>query len=209
MFLRIPAVLLAILGLLILLTSSRLVNWMLSFVPQDHLFKRPFFRKFLYVWPIWFIGLMCLYFAVWISISGPSTELMKSDKNCLKLLQDGVITKAQVDSVCYQRLAPSGWKVVYKFSLTEPSTGKVQTYWGSSQGPKHYYSGLSKGNSIQVIYLPVNPDINSEIRCFVNDPSYRYTFEETGKLELLNKFKDYSEDRHYSFEEWNQLQWKK
>jgi hypothetical protein len=126
------------------------------------------------------------------------------------LLEDGKITLGEVFKSGYQRFGlRKSYRLIYKFKAKEPSTSEEKTYWGSAEGPTKYYAGLAAGDTVEVIYGSLNPKINCEIREFLNNPNYRQTFNKTGKLHLLDKFKDKYEMEDYSFEEWYKLQWQK
>lgn len=135
--------------------------------------------------------------------------LMVKDANRIALLENGAITQGQVVKVYYQRAAPEGWRLDYNFLVEDPCTQEVRTYVGSVQGPKKYYAYLSKGDPQTIIYWPVKPEVNCEIRCFLNDPSYRWTFKKAGKLKLLDKFRNKYKIEDYSTKEWCDLLWQK
>jgi hypothetical protein len=138
--------------------------------------------------------------------SGPSMKELKNDENKIELLKNGLITKGNTTRVFYQLLASSGWKVIYQFHVEDPLTHEKKKYYGSAQGPKRYFSGLSKGEPIEVIYNPLNPNINCEIKSFLNHPSFRYTFKRYNELKLLDKFRNKYEIEEFSFNEWYDLQ---
>lgn len=139
----------------------------------------------------------------------PWRTLMVKDTNRIALLENGEITQGQVVKVYYQRGAPNGWTLDYNFLVEDPCTQEISTYEGSAQGPKKYYAYLSKGDPQTIIYWPVKPEVNCEIRYFLNHPDYRWTFKKAGKLKLLDKFRNKYEIEDYSTKEWFKLQWQK
>lgn len=164
----------------------------------------------LYVWPLRIIGIISITFAFLFAISGPPMTKIRKDDNRIALLENGKIIKGEVIKKNYQLLASQGWKVIYKFYVEDPRTHKERIYYGAAQGPKKYYGSLSKGDSLTIIYNPVDPKVNCEIRYFLNHPSFRSTFERNNKLKLLlSKFGDKYEIEDYSFKEWYRLQWQK
>ncbi|NIP50743.1 MAG: hypothetical protein GWN76_03095, partial [candidate division Zixibacteria bacterium] len=110
---------------------------------------------------------------------------LKRDKGKLLLLERGLITQGKVNKAFYQILSPAGWEVVYEFNANNPNRNQPEKYVGSSQGPEKYYKGLENGSAIPVIYDPCNPKLNCEVRCFLNNPVFRHTFNKAGKLYLL------------------------
>lgn len=139
----------------------------------------------------------------------PWRTLMVKGTNRIALLENGAITKGQVVKVFYQEWAPSGWRLDYNFFAEDPCTQEIRAYVGSAQGPKKYYAHLSEGDPQTIIYWPVKPEVNCEIRYFLNDPSYRWTFKKAGKLKLLDKFRNKYEIEDYSTKGWCELMWQK
>lgn len=208
MFFNPNSVVLLILGIAFLVLAKPIGNFMFRHASGSW-FDTPLRRNFFFFWPGRVIGIMCLTFAILIALSGPTQSSLKKSRNQLLLLEKGVLNKAVVSKVVYQRIAPAGWEVIYKFEARDPITREVRAYIGSSQGPKRYYVGLSKGDNITVIYDPCMPKLNCEIRCFLNDPVYRHTFKKTGKLNLLDRYRDTFEIEEYTFEEWYRQQQQK
>ncbi len=139
----------------------------------------------------------------------PWRTLMAKDSNRIALLENGAITQGKVVKVFYQEWAPSGWRLDYNFLAEDPCTQEIRAYVGSAQGPKKYYAHLSEGDQQTIIYWPVKPEVNCEIRYFLNDPSYRWTFKKAGKSKLLDKFRNKYEIEDYSTKEWCELMWQK
>jgi hypothetical protein len=152
------------------------------------------------------MGIICIIYGLVIATSGPSQTNIKKASNQIRLLQNGVICHARVVKVLRQYIAPAGWEVIYEFESKDANIGTLKKYVGSSQGPKRYYSHLSVGDDISVIYDPCNPTLNCEINSFLNHPSHRYAFKKAGVLHLLDKFKDNFNLEDYTFEEWYRQQ---
>jgi hypothetical protein len=106
----------------------------------------------------------------------------------------------------YQKLASEGWRVLYRINVQSPGTRQEKTYWGSAQGPKKYYGDLSPGEPLTIIYYPLNPKINCEIKYMLNHPNYRSTFKRAGKLDLLNEYRNEYELEDYTYVQWYRLQ---
>jgi hypothetical protein len=207
---NINTIVLAVFGLLFLLFAKKIAKLIFRFSP-DSRFNTPLLRNLFIVLPILGIGLMCFISAFIISKSIPMHANLKRDKSRLLLLEKGIITQGMVNKVFYQIGSPAGWKVVYKFNTNNPKTGQPENYIGSSQGPEKFYKGLDKGSPISVIYDPCYPELNCEVRCFLNKPSFRHTFKKADKLYLLDRFKGKYEIESYTFREWYSQQqgWKK
>ena len=139
----------------------------------------------------------------------PWRTIMSRDENLIVLLEKGEIVEGRVAKVFYQRGAPEGWRLDYKFDANDPGTNSLTTYVGSAQGPRRYYAYLKPGETIAIIYYPSDPWINCEIRQLVNDPTYRFTFKKAGKLHLLDRFRNEYEVEDISFKEWCKQQWQK
>jgi len=129
---------------------------------------------------------------------------IRGDEDRLVLLEQGEITEGKIVKCWYDKEAPAGWEVLYSFKISNPRDGKAKTYWGTAWGPKKYYADFSEDDSVMIIYNPLNPKMNCEIYFFLNNPNYRYTFREAGKLELLNKFRDEYRDM---FENYSVMRW--
>lgn len=196
---------LIVIGLFFLLLAKDITSIVLKHCSDSKL-TRGKFRNLLYIWPTRFMGIICLAFAFFIAGSGPGRAITKHDENRLVLLTEGQIVEGEVTKSFYQYLASEGWKIVYRFNAEEPKTGKEKTYSGSAQGPWQYYSRLFPGEPVTVIYHPLNPAINCEIKYFLNYPSFRNTFKAAGKLHLLDKFRNEYPIEDYSFKEWFRLQ---
>ncbi len=136
----------------------------------------------------------------------PWHTLIGKKKNRIALLENGKIIQGQVVKAYYQLWAPDGWTLDYNFFVEDPCTQEIRAYVGSAQGPRKYYAYLSKGDPQTIIYWPAKPEVNCEIRYFLNNPTFRWTFKKAGKLELLGKFKNKYPMEDYSFKEWFKLQ---
>ena len=208
MYFNVNAVVLAVFGVVFLVFGKHLANFVLS-CSGRHKLTAPKYHGLLYIWPTRFMGVICLTIAILIAMSSPSQSSLKKARNRLALLESGVLAKAEVTRVVYQKLAPAGWEVIYKFETRDPISRKVRAYVGSTQGPKKYYANLSKEDTITVVYDPCIPGLNCEIKSFSNHPSFRHTFKKAGKLNLLDRFRDTFEIEDYTFEEWYRLQQRK
>ena len=208
MFLNVSSLVTIFLGLVIFLGASQISDVTRHLADNKGL-AAPKYRSLLYVWPTRVMGIILICFGIWSATSGPPRSMMGKDKNRIVLLENGKIISGEVVRRFYQHLAPAGWKVIYKFQIEDLSDDNEETYWGSIQGPFKYYTSLSKGDPITIIYYPVNPKINCEIRCFLNNPSYRKTFKKAGKFNLLEKFSKEYKIENYTYKEWyNQQQTK-
>ncbi len=150
------------------------------------------------------IGLGVFHRDIW-----PWHTLMGKKENIFALLEHGSLTKGQTVSVYYQRRAPEGWRLDYEFLAEDACSHDAKTYVGSAQGPKHYYKNLSTGTPVTIIYLPMKPEVNCEIRYFLNNPVYRQMFERAEKSTLLTRFNQEYDVEDYSFKEWFRLQHQK
>jgi len=205
MFFHFHCIPLIVIGVACLVFAKKIADLMLRPLPGHKFNKQPY-KSLLYIWPIRFIGILCLGFSFLIATSGPSRIFMNSDKTRIDLLECGEIIQANVQKVYFQHLAPEGWKVIYEFISEDPKTYESTTFVGSSQAPKEYYYNLSKGDTLDVIYNPQNPKVNCEIRRFLNHPSHRNTFKKAGKLNLLDKFLEQYKLENYTFKQWYRLQ---
>jgi len=147
------------------------------------------------------IGLGAIVSNLYLCLDNPPRGMMKKKENQLDLLEKGNLTQGEVVKCWYQKWAPEGWKILYKFTL-DSSENMEKIYWGSAQGPKTYYSNLSEGSLVTIIYNPGEPKINCEIYNFLNYPVYRKTFQESDKSNLLDKFRKQYEIKDYSFITW-------
>ena len=154
------------------------------------------------------MGLFFLLTAYTTLDNGPPLYSYESE-NALTLLESGKIIKGQVNRSRYEKGAPEGWQIIYSFETEDPSTKENKKLLGKSRGPAKYYRDLSKGDTVEIIYNPLAPKVNCEIRCFLNDPVYRQDFKKAGKLHLLDKFKDEYELEDYTSWQWAELQWEK
>jgi len=204
MFFSIRSIVMIGLGVIILLFAGRISD-VLRGLSKNSGLSADKYRSLLYVWPTRAMSIMLIGFGILEATSGPPQGLMKKDVNRIALLENGKIIKGEVTKIYYQHLASEGWKVIYKFITEEPDTNQEKTYWGSAQGPKKYYINLCTGDPITIIYNPLNPEVNCEIRYFLNNPSYRYSFKKAEKLDLLDKYKNEYELEDYSFKEWFNL----
>lgn len=202
------SILLVIFGLIIIIAGHLMVN------KEIAKYQRLKYRAFPNL-PcgriVQFIGIAILILGIGMPKGDdwPWRSMITKDENLLALLENGTIVQGEVVRVYYRRAAPKGWSMDYKFVVEDPQAHKKETYVGRAQGPKKYFSGLSAGNPVTIIYWPVKPDVNCEIRYFLNNPSNKHVFKKAGKLELLNKFENQYEIEHYSFREWCKLKWEK
>lgn len=205
MFFNPNSVFLIIVGACFLIFAKTMTNLILKHSPKNR-FTTSFSRSLLFAWPIRSMGIICLVFSLLIATSGPSRSIMDKDENIIALLENGTITKGEVTKRFYQHVAPAGWKIIYKFDAEAATTDGERAYWGSAQGPRKYYISLDENDPVTIIYNATNPKVNCEIRYFLNNPNYRHTFQKSGKLELLDMFKNEYEIEDYSFKEWYRLQ---
>ena len=126
-------------------------------------------------------------------------NMMAKDSTRLRLLEKGKLTYAESSGIFYQKGAPEGWAITYKFSAKDPKPGEGKTWSGKTQGPSSF---LRSSDGITVIYDPCEPRLNMEIRCFLNNPSYVDFFKKAGKLHLRDKFKDKFELEDMTSTEW-------
>ena len=204
MFLTVHSIVPIALGIIILLLAGRIADTIRRASLYQGLAAQKY-RNILFVWPIRFAGIIALCFGFWISTCGPARHMMDKGENRLALLENGKVIRGEVTKAFYQHIMPAGWKVIYRFRVEDQGSNQT-TYWGSAQGPKEYYAGLSSGDPVTIVYYPLKPKINCEIRYFLNHPGYRETFEEAGKLGLIDKFEDKCEIERYSFREWYRTQ---
>ncbi len=148
------------------------------------------------------LGIMFFLVAYTQFGNGPPRYLYKHE-NTIALLEGGKIVKARVTKLQYMR--PHGWQIIYSFDAQNPSTDEKKKHLGASFGPAKYYKDLSKGDSVEIIYSPLAPKINCEMRCFLNNPSHRYDFKKAGKLNLLEKFGNKYELEDFTFASWHEL----
>jgi hypothetical protein len=206
MFFHGPAVVVLIIGFLFIILSGPIVRKMFSLQPG------PAYKPIVINGSIWSVrlgGAIVMIMSFFILTSGPTQKEMKKETNQVMLLEHGQTIEGTVFKASYQYLAPPGWTVVYKFTANGPVIHKSKTYWGCAQGPRKYYAHLIAGDTVKIIYYPLNPDINCEMERFLNNPTFRNTFRKAGKLELLNKFKNGFTIDNYSFDEWYRLQQQK
>ncbi len=171
---------------------------------RDSLLDKPTFLQIVALWSARVVGIACISFFFRMSIDNPWMGRMKKAENQLILLEHGAIAEGRVVRGWYDDWAPSAWMILYSFEATKPANGKTKTYYGSARGPKQYYSRLSMGDSVSIIYNPSNPKLNCEMYCFLNYPGYRRTFRQAGKIELLlEKFKDKYKFEIYSYMTWH------
>lgn len=198
------SIVLVILGVFFILVAVMGTKLISRSSPESR-FNTPLLRNLFFFLPVSAIGVMCFVVAFVGSKGVRPHRTLKSDTARLLLLEKGVITQGTVNQAYYDEWAPSGWKVVYQFDAIDRETDQYKNYTGSSQGPERFYKG-STGSSIAVIYDPCNPELNCEIRCFLNQPSFRDTFKKAGKLHLLDKFRDQYEVESYTYKEWYRQQ---
>jgi len=190
-----------IIGMFWILFAKPIVNWGLKSKPNS-VFNKPVIRQAFLVWPFRILGVAAIGVFLYMGINRPYMGMMKKAENRLFLLEAGEITEGKVVKRWYDNWAPPAWMVLYNFKILNPADGEEKTYWGSARGPKKYYANFSEGDTVAIIYNPSNPKINCEIYLFLNDPCYRYTFKEAGKLKLLDKFRD-----KYKFEDYSEMKW--
>lgn len=192
-----------IIGMVWLLFAKPIINRGLKNKP-DSFFSRPTNRRiFLVVWLLRVIGVVTICSFLYMGINSPPRGMMKKDENRLVLLEKGKVIEGSVFKGWYDDWAPSAWMILYSFKTLDSANSEEKTYWGSARGPKPYYANLSKGDTVKIIYNLSNPKINCEMYTFLNDPSYRRTFREAGKKDLLlNRFRD-----EYEFETYSELKW--
>lgn len=159
----------------------------------------------IYTWAIRLIGIVWVAFAIGLATDEGTRygKMMSEDLRQLLILEKGKLATAEVSRFFYQKGAPEGWAISYEFTARNPKTNQQETYRGSSQGPKKYFVDT---NEVTVIYDPCEPKLNLEIRCFLNKPTFRKTFEKEGKLHLLDKYRDICELEEYTFSEWYEQQ---
>lgn len=126
-------------------------------------------------------------------------NMIAKDSTRLRLLEKGKLANAKSSGLFYQKGAPAGWAITYKFSAKDPKTGEEKIWSGRTQGPSRF---LRSSDGITVIYDPCEPRLNYEIRCFLNKPSYIDSFKKTGKLHLRDKFKGRFELEDMTSREW-------
>ena len=205
---------LVVVGILALILGVALISyghfWVKTVIPKDPKRKYQGFPNLPLINVMKFVGAALIMTGIAVFLikndPWPWRTLMVKDTNRIALLENGVITKGHVVKVFYQEWAPDGWRLDYNFLVEDPCSQEIRTYVGSAQGPSKYYARLSKGDPQTVIYWPAKPEVNCEIRYFLNNPSYRWTFKKAGKLELLGKFKNKYSIEDYSFKDWHRLQ---
>jgi hypothetical protein len=166
-------------------------------------FLSPVFSQLLIVWMFRILGIIIIAVFFCMSIDRPWMGRMKKAENQLILLESGEIAEGKIIRRWYDDWAPSAWMVLYSFEAPNPANGEVKTYYGSARGPKQYYSSLSAGDNVSILYNPSNPKLNCEMYRFLNYPGYRRTFRQAEKTDLLlMRFKD-----HYKFETYSYMTW--
>ena len=157
------------------------------------------------LWAMRIAGIGAIAFGLFIA-TNPGvryrTEMGKA-KNKLALLELGQVTEGRVTKAYYCLDAPEGWAVHYTFTVQDVDAVQEKEFSGNCEGPKKYFSELSPGDAVPVIYLPNDPRINCEVNRFLNYPPNRIAFKKAGKLGLLDRFRDEYELKGYSFEEWS------
>ena len=199
MSLNTNSIVLFVLGTPLLIFAGPITKFMYRRA-EDSWFDTPLRRSLFVRWPIRAIGIMCIVSAFMATRSIP--DRLNRDRNQLRLLEDGVIAQGEVKRAYYGIGAPAGWTVIYEFCPVHPQTDKLDNYAGFSKGPKKYYQRLSQGDAVTVIYDPCNPELNCEMRHFLNYPGFRNTFKKAGKLDLLDRFRGEYEIEDYTFKEW-------
>jgi hypothetical protein len=169
---------LLIIGSLLLTFASSITNFALKREPPGSILHIKIFRNIFCLWMIRSIGVACIVTSFQIAKDNPTGSIMNKNKNIITLLENGEIVQATVIKSWYGEWAPAGWRIFYQFAAQNTETGDKNTYWGRTYGPKKYYADLSPGDSIFVIYYPTKPQINSEIKTFLNHPSHRHVFKE-------------------------------
>lgn len=205
---------LVVVGILALVLGVSLISfghfWVITVIPKDPRRKYQGFPNLPFTKVMKIVGFALIMICIGVFLikndPWPWHTLMGKETNRIALLESGAITQGQVVKVYYQEWAPDGWTLDYNFLLEDPCTKEIRTYVGSAQGPKKYYAHLSEGDPQTIIYWPAKPEVNCEIRYFLNNPTFRSTFKKAGKLELLGKFKNKYPMENYSFKEWFKLQ---
>ena len=205
---------LVVVGILALILGAALISyghfWVKTMIPKDPKRKYQGFPNLPFINVMKFVGFALILAGIMVFLlkndPWPWRTLMVKDTNRIALLDNGEIIQGQVVKAFYQKWAPDGWRLDYNFLVEDPCTQEIRTYVGSAQGPKQYYAFLSKGDPQTIIYWPAKPEVNCEIRYFLNHPTFRRTFKKAGKLELLGKFKNKYPMENYSFKEWFKLQ---
>jgi len=200
-FFNISLVPFLIFGICVFLLAKPLGNWQIKKSPHSF-FSIPIINKIFIIWTSRAIGFAAICIFLIMGMNRPWRGMMEKEVNRLILLEEGKITEGKIVKRWYDDWAPSAWMVLYDFEISDPANDKAKTYWGSARGPKNYYANLSEGDSVSIIYYQSKPKINCEMYYFLNHPSYRKTFRETGKLELLNRFRD-----EYKFEDYSYMTW--
>lgn len=200
-FLNLNSIILAFSGAGFLVFARRLSNLLLKHSPKNWM-TRGLGKELLFVWPIRGMGVMCIVFSFLLAPGGPVSIALAKDENRIALLEDGKITTGEVKKVRYERLAPKGWSLYYEFAARGSRSGEERIYKGGAQGPKKYYGVLTAGDPVDVLYHPNDPENNGEIRYVLNNPKFRSTLREAGKLGLLDRFRDDYDVRDYSYAEW-------
>lgn len=194
---------------LVLVIFARVITDFIFRRASGSWFDTPMRRSIFFIWTFRAVGMLTLIFVFTTMAESTDQVSLNWDRNQLQLLNNGVVKQGKVKKANYQIGAPAGWGVSYEFGAKDPETREIKTYTGGAQGPKKYYYGLSPGQEIGVIYDPCTPELNCEIRSFLNDPSFRHTFEKAGKLNLLERYKDKYEIEKYTFKEWYRQQWER
>jgi len=191
-----------ILGMFWLLFAKPIINFGLKNKPAGF-FSRPIRRQIFLVWPFRLLGVATIGVFLYMGINRPWMGRMKKAENQILLLERGEVVGGRVVKGWYDNWAPPAWMVLYSFEVSNPANGEVKTYYGSSRGPKQYYSRLSAGDSVSIIYNPSNPKLNCEMYEFLNYPGYRRAFRKAGKIGLLlDRFQD-----KYKFETYSYMTW--
>jgi len=190
---------------LVLLTFAIPITDFLGKTKSGKLLQIKVFRL-LFIWGYRLLGIACIIVSLYSAKNCPQGSIMNYKKNQIKLLEHNNVVEGIVLESQYTESAPIGWGVLYQFVAINPETKKQKTYWGGTGGPKDYYSELSPGDKITIIYYPPNPNISSEIRAFLNHPSHRYVFKEAGVLHLVDKYKDKYQVKDYGLTEWYDAQ---
>ena len=196
------------LGTLLILFAKRVADLGLR-MPVNLRFISPAMNRLLYVWGVRLAGIAFVVFGLLFPRTDPWPwrTIMIEDENRIALLEKGETIQGKVTTVYYQHAGPKGWRIDYQFDVNGPHTDAVTTYFGSAQGPRGYYARLEVGEEVSIMYLPQNPRINCEIKYFLNNPDYRYTFREGQKLHLLDKFRDQYPVEDVDRNKWYREQW--
>jgi hypothetical protein len=148
------------------------------------------------------IGGMAIHSFYSMSINRPDRSMMRKSKNLVALLEQGRISEGRVLEQFYDKWQPQGWRILYSFESPNPEDGRLEIHYGSAKGRKYYYTDLSKGDTVTIIYDPNKPKVNAEVFEIIDDRHYRSALKRIGNEELLDSFIDKYGLRDCSFQTW-------